>query len=65
MSEKRVRVLRLLEYYGTPEAIAKTFAGNAVKRIHSIPDIEIRESIIGEMPIPLPVDTTDDVESEG
>jgi hypothetical protein len=53
---RKVRVLRLLEYYGDPEWIEKTFAKNAVKQIHRCGDgNEIRECMVGQLPIPLSV----------
>ena len=58
-TEKTVRVLRLLEYVGTPEWIATTFASNGVKGMHRLgSNCYIREAILGW---PFPEEVVDDI----
>ena len=44
---KKIRVLRVLEYEGTEEAVMKSLNLRTVKEAMITPNITIRESIVG------------------
>lgn len=50
---QKVRILRLLEYYGDPEWIRESLIRRGVKGEHTLGSNVIREAMLGEFPIPL------------